>query len=166
MVPGHEIVGRVTHIGNGVTKFKVGDLAGVGCMVDSCRECGSCREGEEQYCERGETVFTYNGRFKDGTPTYGGYSDARRGGRSVRAEDQRQARSRGDGAAAVRRDHDVFAAAALERAARASSVAWSGLGGLGHMALKFAHAFGAHVTQFTTSPARKPTRGGSARTKS
>src|ERR1700733_2245938 len=75
MVPGHEIVGRVTHIGNGVTKFKAGDLAGVGCMVDSCRQCGSCREGEEQYCERGETVFTYNGRFKDRTPTYGGYSD-------------------------------------------------------------------------------------------
>ena len=74
MVPGHEIAGRVTHVGAAVRKFKVGDLAGVGCMVDSCRECGSCRDGEEQYCERGMTVFTYNGRFHDGMPTYGGYS--------------------------------------------------------------------------------------------
>jgi alcohol dehydrogenase (NADP+) len=75
MVPGHEIVGRVTQVGKAVTRFTVGDLAGVGCMVDSCRECESCRDGEEQYCDRGQTVFTYNGRFPDGTPTYGGYSD-------------------------------------------------------------------------------------------
>src|SRR5205809_2457288 len=69
MVPGHEIVGRVTRVGSAVKKFKDGDLAGVGCMVDSCRECASCRGGEEQYCERGN-VLTYNARYKDGTPTY------------------------------------------------------------------------------------------------
>src|SRR3954471_23471948 len=65
MVPGHEIVGKVTKVGAGVKKFKVGDLAGVGCMVDSCRECAACRESEEQYCERG-TILTYNARYKDG----------------------------------------------------------------------------------------------------
>src|SRR5688500_13188982 len=75
MVPGHEIVGRVARVGAQVKKFKAGDLAGVGCMVDSCRECGACREGEEQYCERGQCVLTYNSRFPDGTPTYGGYSN-------------------------------------------------------------------------------------------
>src|SRR2546423_11769604 len=75
MVPGHEIVGRVAKVGSKVTKFKVGDLAGVGCMVDSCRECNACREGEEIYCDRNQVVFTYNSKYKDGTPTYGGYSD-------------------------------------------------------------------------------------------
>src|ERR1700683_4452057 len=73
MVPGHEIAGRVRRVGTAVKKFKAGDLAGVGCMVDSCRTCESCRDNEEQYCEV-KTVFTYNGRFPDGTPTYGGYS--------------------------------------------------------------------------------------------
>src|SRR5687768_9433860 len=74
MVPGHEIVGRISKIGNAVTKFKVGDLAGVGCFVDSCRTCMSCREGLEQYCERG-MIGTYNSFEKDRkTPTYGGYS--------------------------------------------------------------------------------------------
>src|SRR4051812_9753808 len=73
MVPGHEIVGRVTKVGASVKKFKEGDLAGVGCMVDSCRECESCKDGEEQYCEKG-MVLTYNSRYKDGTPTYGGYA--------------------------------------------------------------------------------------------
>src|SRR5918997_5344161 len=66
MVPGHEIVGKVARVGSAVKKFKAGDLAGVGCMVDSCRECASCREGEEQYCDRGQTVLTYNSRTRDG----------------------------------------------------------------------------------------------------
>src|SRR5687767_2703785 len=74
MVPGHEIVGRVVKAGSSVKKLKEGDLAGVGCMVDSCRECDSCRAGEEQYCDRDQTVLTYNSRYKDGTPTYGGYA--------------------------------------------------------------------------------------------
>src|SRR6267142_2626343 len=74
MVPGHEIVGRISKIGKDVTQFRVGDLAGVGCFVDSCRECQNCREGLEQYCDKG-MVATYNGYEKDKiTPTYGGYS--------------------------------------------------------------------------------------------
>ena len=74
MVPGHEIVGRVARVGAEVSKFKEGDLAGVGCFVDSCRNCRNCRDGEEQYCEN-HLVSTYNGTEKDEkTPTYGGYS--------------------------------------------------------------------------------------------
>ncbi|MFG0314494.1 MAG: alcohol dehydrogenase catalytic domain-containing protein, partial [Phycisphaerales bacterium] len=75
VVPGHEIVGRVTSVGSDVTKFKEGDIVGVGCLVDSCRECESCNNGLEQYCTGGN-VFTYNGEDKhDGSITYGGYSD-------------------------------------------------------------------------------------------
>ena len=74
-MPGHEIVGRVTAVGGNVKKFKVGDLAGVGCMVDSCQHCASCAEGEEQYCESGFTG-TYNGPVFGGENTYGGYSDS------------------------------------------------------------------------------------------
>ena len=74
MVPGHEIVGRVIKVGDQVTKFKVGDLAGVGCFVDSCRKCPQCKSGQEQYCEEGMSP-TYNGYERDGkTPTFGGYS--------------------------------------------------------------------------------------------
>src|ERR1044071_8475200 len=75
MVPGHEIIGRVTTVGNHVKKFKAGDLAGVGCLVDSCRTCDNCKEGLEQYCINGAS-FTYNGYEQDKkTPTYGGYSN-------------------------------------------------------------------------------------------
>src|SRR5690606_1720131 len=76
-VPGHEIVGRVTRVGRGVTKFKEGDLAAVGCMVDSCRTCATCKRGLEQYCETGGTVFTYNSVDRHGAApvTYGGYSE-------------------------------------------------------------------------------------------
>ncbi|WP_251278026.1 alcohol dehydrogenase catalytic domain-containing protein, partial [Enterobacter hormaechei] len=75
MVPGHEIIGRVTEVGSNVTRFKVGDHAGVGCMVDSCRHCDACQHDLEQYCAEGAT-WTYNGREREtGAPTYGGYSD-------------------------------------------------------------------------------------------
>src|SRR5688500_8409494 len=75
MVPGHEIVGRVSEVGSAVKKFKKGDLAAVGCMVDSCRDCENCKQGLEQYCKKG-AVGTYNSYEKDGkTPTYGGYSN-------------------------------------------------------------------------------------------
>ena len=75
MVPGHEIIGRVVHVGKSVTKFAVGDLAGVGCMVDSCQHCSACEQGLEQYCEEGNTL-TYNDTDRhDGLPTFGGYSD-------------------------------------------------------------------------------------------
>jgi uncharacterized zinc-type alcohol dehydrogenase-like protein len=150
MVPGHEIVGRVTQIGTAVTTFTVGDLPGVGCMVESCRECASCQDGEEQYCERGQTVFTYNGRFADGTPTYGGYSD------HIVVDEAFTLR--------ISPKLDLAAVAPLLCAGITTyspmkhwdvqpgqRVGVVGLGGLGHMALKFAHAFGAHVTQFTTS---------------
>src|SRR6266436_7613673 len=74
MVPGHEIVGRVTAVGNKVTKYKVGDKVGVGCFVDSCRKCAQCKNGLEQYCAVG-MVLTYNGKDHDGAPTFGGYSE-------------------------------------------------------------------------------------------
>jgi alcohol dehydrogenase (NADP+) len=154
MVPGHEIVGRVTQVGGSVTKFKVGDLAGVGCMVDSCRACESCRAGDEQYCERGGMVATYNGRFRDGTPTYGGYSD------HIVVDEAFTLR--------IPASFDLAAVAPLLCAGittysplkhwdvqAGQRVGVVGLGGLGHMALKFAHAFGAHVTQFTTSPGKE-----------
>jgi uncharacterized zinc-type alcohol dehydrogenase-like protein len=76
MVPGHEIVGKVVKVGSQVKKFKVGDLAAVGCLVDSCRDCENCKQGLEQYCLTG-AVGTYNARGKDGVPTYGGYSNTR-----------------------------------------------------------------------------------------
>jgi uncharacterized zinc-type alcohol dehydrogenase-like protein len=154
MVPGHEIVGRVTQVGSAASKFKVGDLAGVGCMVDSCRECESCRAGEEQYCDRGLVVFTYNGRYPDGTPTYGGYST----------------HIVVDEAFAVRMSPrlDLAAAAPLLCAGittysplkhfgvgKGQRMGVVGLGGLGHMALKFGHSFGAHVTLFTTSAGKE-----------
>ncbi len=75
MVPGHEIVGRVTKIGDGVSKFKVGDLAGVGCIVDSCRECSHCHDGDEQYCENGNTIVFNSKDRKHGGITYGGFSE-------------------------------------------------------------------------------------------
>jgi len=154
MVPGHEIVGRVKSVGSAVTKFKPGDLAGVGCMVDSCRTCESCSIGLEQYCDRGQTVFTYNSRFPDGTPTYGGYSE------SIVVDETF--------ALSISPKLDLAATAPLLCAGITTysplrhwnvqpgqKVGVVGLGGLGHMALKFAHAFGAHVTQFTTSPGKE-----------
>lgn len=154
LVPGHEIIGRVASVGSDVTRFKPGDIAAVGCMVDSCRECHPCREGLEQYCEEG-CVQTYNGVDRhDGQPTYGGYSQA-----IVTSE------------AFVLR---VPQGLALESAApllcagittwsplrhwnvgEGSKVAVIGLGGLGHMALKLARALGAEVTLFTRSPGKE-----------
>ena len=154
MVPGHEIVGRVSAVGSGVTKFAVGDLAGVGCMVDSCRSCESCGIGLEQYCDRNQIVFTYNSRFPDGTPSYGGYSN------SIVADEAFTLH--------ISPKLDLAATAPLLCAGITTyspmkhwnvqpgqKVGVVGLGGLGHMALKFAHAFGAHVTQFTTSPGKE-----------
>src|SRR4051812_20888887 len=150
MVPGHEIVGRVTRVGASVKKFKVGDLAGVGCMVDSCRECNSCKDGEEQYCDRGN-VLTYNSRYKDGTPTYGGYST------QIVCDEAFTLK--------ISSMLDLAAAAPLLCAGittysplrywkigKGHRVGVVGLGGLGHMGVKFANAFGAEVALFTTSP--------------
>jgi alcohol dehydrogenase (NADP+) len=152
MVPGHEIVGRVTAVGSAVTKFAVGDRAGVGCMVESCRTCDNCVDGEEQYCTTGAT-FTYNSRDTDGSPTFGGYSN------SVVVDEAF--------VLSIPSSLDLAAAAPLLCAGittysplrhwnvqAGQKVGVVGLGGLGHMALKFAKAFGAHVVQFTTSESK------------
>jgi uncharacterized zinc-type alcohol dehydrogenase-like protein len=149
-LPGHEIVGRVTAVGDAVTRFAVGDLAGVGCMVDSCRECASCQEGLEQYCERG-FVGTYNGEDRhSGGHTFGGYS------RAVVVDQAFVLK--------VPENLDLAAVAPLLcagittysplrhwKVGPGQRVGIVGLGGLGHMAVKFARAFGAHVVLFTTS---------------
>lgn len=144
MVPGHEIAGIVTDVGSEVTKFTVGDRAGVGCFVDSCGKCEPCQAGEEQFCEKG-AVMTYNAKDYDGEVTYGGYSTH----------------------IVVKQDYvlNIPAALSLETAAPllcagittysplrhwhagpGSQVAIIGMGGLGHMAVQYAHALGAHVT--------------------
>ena len=155
MVPGHEIVGRVTAVGSAVTKFKVGDLAGVGVAVDSCRVCANCKAQAEAYCEKG-FVGTYNAKGYDGVPVHGGYADN-----------------------IVCDQHFVFSiAASLEpqlaavapllcagittysplrhwKVGPGMKVGIVGLGGLGHMGLKFAHSFGAHTVLFTTSASKE-----------
>jgi len=150
-VPGHEIVGRVSAVGNAVKGFKVGDLAGIGCIVDSCRECASCRAGDEQYCETGFTG-TYNGSIFGGTEnTYGGYSD------QIVVDEKYVLH--------ITHDEDQLAAVAPLLCAGittysplahwkvgpGSKVGVVGLGGLGHMAVKIAKAMGAYIVLFTTS---------------
>jgi alcohol dehydrogenase (NADP+) len=153
VVPGHEIVGRVAEVGTGVTKYKVGELVGVGCLVDSCRTCPSCAEGLEQYCENG-FVGTYNGADKQtGDITYGGYA-------TQLVVDEAFVLS-------IPENLDAAAAAPLLcagittysplrtwGAGPGKKVGIVGLGGLGHMGVKLAHAMGAHVVLFTTSPSK------------
>ncbi len=152
-VPGHEIVGRVTKVGSKVTKFKVGDHAAVGCMVESCRSCSSCKQGLEQYCEKGCT-FTYNAPDQhSGGKTFGGYSDA------IVVDEAFTLK--------VPEGLDLAATAPLLcagittysplrhwNAGPGKKVGIVGLGGLGHMGVKIAHAMGAHVVLFTTSPGK------------
>lgn len=147
-VPGHEIIGRVVATGADVTRYKVGDSVGVGCLVDSCQTCASCAEGLEQYCENGSTG-TYGGIEKQtGKPTQGGYSDA------IVVDERFVVR--------VPEGMDLAAAAPLLcagittysplrewKAGPGKRVGIVGLGGLGHMGVKLAHAMGAHVTLFT-----------------
>ncbi len=152
-VPGHEIVGRVTQVGKDVKKFKTGDLAAVGCMVDSCRHCASCTRGLEQYCEKNPT-YTYNSPDKNsGGVTFGGYSD------SIVVDESFTLK--------VPAKLDLAATAPLLCAGITTysplkhwkvgpgmKVGIVGLGGLGHMGVKFARALGAHVVLFTTSPGK------------
>lgn len=154
MVPGHEIVGHVVKVGRDVKNFRAGDLAGVGCLVDSCRECSSCRDHEEQFCQKG-MVGTYNSKERDGkTPTYGGYSS-----HVVVTEDF---------VLKVPGNLDLAATAPLLCAGittysplrhwkvdRGQKVGIVGLGGLGHMGVKFAAAFGAEVTVLSTTRAKE-----------
>lgn len=152
VVPGHEIVGRVTKVGADVKSFKVGDLAGVGCLVDSCRVCPDCMDGLEQYCD-GE-VFTYNSEdknFKDaGKMTYGGYS-------SQIVVDEHYVLRISDklnlAAVAPLLCAGITTYSPLKhwKVGPGSKVGIVGLGGLGHMGVKLAHAMGAHVVLFTTS---------------
>jgi uncharacterized zinc-type alcohol dehydrogenase-like protein len=153
VVTGHEIVGKIVSVGDGVDDMAAGDLAGVGCMVDSCRTCSACQEGLEQYCHKGNTQ-TYGGVEKEtGKQTYGGYS-------SRIVVDR-------DFVLRISPDVDLAATAPLLCAGittysplrhwgveKGSKVGVVGLGGLGHMAVKLAHAMGAEVTLFTTSPGK------------
>ena len=155
MVPGHEIVGRVSAVGDHVKGFKVGDLAGVGCMVDSCRECTSCKEGLEQYCETTGMVGTYNAReIKTGQPTYGGYSQ-----RIV--VDEKYTLKVSDKLDLARVAPLLCAGITTYSPLRqwkvgpGHRVAGMGLGGLGHMAVKFAVALGAEVTVLSTSAGKE-----------
>lgn len=151
MVPGHEIIGRVTAVGSAVTGHKAGDLVGVGCMVDSCRTCPSCQEGLEQYCEEG-FVGTYNARERDGkTITYGGYST------HIVTDEAFVLRipdSLDPAGAAPLLCAGITTYSPLRhwKVGKGDRVGVVGLGGLGHMAVKLAHAMGAEVTMFTTSP--------------
>jgi alcohol dehydrogenase (NADP+) len=154
MVPGHEIVGKVSRVGSSTTKFKVGDTVGVGCFVDSCRECDSCKEGLEQYCEKAPN-FTYNSVEKDGkTPTYGGYS-------TQIVVDENYVLRIPEGipldAAAPLLCAGITTYSPLKqwKVKAGDKVAVIGLGGLGHMAVKLAAAMGAEVTVLSTSDGKK-----------
>lgn len=154
MVPGHEIVGKVIKVGELVKKFKAGDLAAVGCLVDSCRDCENCKQGMEQYCMNGP-VATYNSYEKDGkTPTYGGYSN-----QIVVHEDfvLRVPTNLPLEAVAPLLCAGITTYSPLRhwRIGKGHKVGVLGLGGLGHMAVKFASAFGAEVTVLSTSPAKE-----------
>ena len=154
MVPGHEIVGRVSKVGSAVTKFKLGDLAGVGCFVDSCRKCSACEADQEQFCKV-HNAATYNGTEMDlETPTYGGYS-------KHHVVDEAYGLK-------ISPDQPLAAVAPLlcagittysplkhYKIGPGSKVAVVGLGGLGHMGVKLAVSMGAEVTVLSTSPAKK-----------
>ncbi|MEJ2801889.1 NAD(P)-dependent alcohol dehydrogenase [Comamonadaceae bacterium PP-2] len=153
-VPGHEIVGRVTAVGNLVTKFKVGDLAGVGCMVDSCQHCAPCDQGEEQYCENGFTG-TYNGPMFGGENTFGGYSThivVRESFVLHISHDESQLAAV---APLLCAGITTYSPLRQWEAGPGKKVGIVGLGGLGHMGVKIAAAMGAHVVLFTTSASKR-----------
>ncbi|MFZ2875332.1 MAG: NAD(P)-dependent alcohol dehydrogenase [Phycisphaerales bacterium] len=153
-VPGHEIVGRVKAVGAKVTRFKVGQTVAVGCMVDSCRECAACREGLENYCEKGST-FTYNSpdKFGAGPHTLGGYSTAMTVDQSFVLSVPETLDPAG-AAPLLCAGITTYSPLRHWKVGRGTRVGVVGLGGLGHMALKLAHAMGAEVTLFTTSPGK------------
>lgn len=154
VVPGHEIVGRVTNVGAEVKKFKVGDLAGVGCLVDSCRDCENCKKGLQQFCRNGSTG-TYNAKDKvSGGVTYGGYSN-----QIVTTEDFVLKVSEKLPLAGVApllcAGITTYSPLRHWKVGKGHKVAVVGLGGLGHMAVKFAASFGAEVTMLSTSPSKE-----------
>jgi alcohol dehydrogenase (NADP+) len=153
MVPGHEIAGLVADVGSDVTRYAIGDRVGVGCFVDSCRECVNCLAGEEQHCLRGE-VATYNGRFYDGSPTYGGYS-------SAIVVDENYVLRVPDGvelsaaAPLLCAGITLFSPLYHWQAGPGTRVAIIGMGGLGHLGVKIAAAMGAEVTVLSQSLAKQ-----------
>ena len=153
MVPGHEIVGTIIKTGSSVKKFKIGELAGVGCMVDSCKICDNCKDGIEQYCENGN-VGTYNATGKDGVPTYGGYSD-----NIVVNEDFvlhiSDKLSLAEVAPLLCAGITTYSPLRHWKVGKGHKLAVLGLGGLGHMAVKFGVAFGADVTVLSTSASKE-----------
>ncbi|MEU6495433.1 MULTISPECIES: NAD(P)-dependent alcohol dehydrogenase [unclassified Streptomyces] len=153
MVPGHEIAGIVSAVGSGVTKFKVGDRVGVGCMVDSCRECENCRAGLEQYCLKGN-VGTYNALDRNGEPTYGGYAE------QIVVDENFTVRipdglSLDVAAPLLCAGITTYSPLRHWNAGPGKKVAVLGMGGLGHMAVKIAHAMGAEVTVLSQSLRKK-----------
>lgn len=154
MVPGHEIIGTVMEVGNHVTRWKRGDTVGVGCFVDSCRDCGPCRDGEEQYCEQGMNQ-TYNGYEQDGvTPTYGGYS--------TRITVNEKYILRIPQGMPLERTAPLLCAGITTYSPlrhfgvkAGDKVAIVGLGGLGHMGVKIAKAMGANVTVLSHTPGKR-----------
>ncbi len=154
MVPGHEIVGRIIKIGDHVKKFTVGDLAGIGCFVDSCRECPQCKAGDEQYCDVG-MVATYNGYEKDGkTPTYGGYSTNIVADENYVLKVSEKLPLNGV-APLLCAGITTYSPLRHVGVKKGHKVAVVGLGGLGHMAVKFAASFGAEVTMLSSSPSKE-----------
>ncbi|WP_435209949.1 NAD(P)-dependent alcohol dehydrogenase [Streptomyces sp. bgisy034] len=153
MVPGHEIAGIVSEIGPGVTKYRVGDRVGVGCMVDSCRECENCLAGLEQYCLKGN-IQTYNGVGKDGEPTYGGYSQKVVVAESfvLRIPD---GLSLDVAAPLLCAGITTYSPLRHWNTGPGKKVAILGMGGLGHMGVKLAHALGAEVTVLSQSLRKK-----------
>ncbi len=153
MVPGHEIVGKVIKVGDHVKNFKLGDLAGVGCMVDSCQVCENCQDGLEQYCLEGSTQ-TYNNKGRDGVPTYGGYSN----NIVVREEFVLHISDKLPLAATAPllcAGITTYSPLKHWKVGKGHKLAVLGLGGLGHMAVKFGVAFGAEVTVLSTSPSKE-----------
>jgi uncharacterized zinc-type alcohol dehydrogenase-like protein len=152
MVPGHEIVGRVSAVGAAVKRFSVGEQVGVGCMVDSCRDCGACKGGLEQYCD--STAWTYNGALRDGTATQGGYS-------SCIVVDENFVLRLGsveklDAVAPLLcAGITLYSPLRHWKVERGMKVAIVGLGGLGHMGVKLAAAMGAEVTVVSSSPSKR-----------
>lgn len=156
LVPGHEIIGRVTAVGKGVTKHKVGDIVGVGCMVGSCRHCGACHAGLEQYCEGPHGFLqTYNGWMDgSGDNTYGGYSAAITVDEYFVLKIAHGADQLAAAAPLLCAGITTWSPLRHWKVGKGSKVGVVGIGGLGHMAIKLAHAMGAHVVAFTTSPSK------------